>query len=373
MKVDIITRHSVPNYGSLLQTYATQKAIEKIGHKSEIINYTRYDERYNQLAGTLLKWKKGKKWDKNFILRTIYKLIQTPNYSKMYKHFKKYRKNFLVETENEYGNIEELKENPPIADVYCSGSDQIWSQIGTVEFDESYFLEFVKDKKCISYAASFGKTELDKELDKNINKLLKKYKYIYVRENSAKKILEKKGFTNVEQVLDPTLLLEKNEWKKLSEKSNIVPKYKYALVYQIHDNKEFNEFAKKFAKMKKIKLLRISPSFYHIVRSGKLIYLPNQYDFLRYFENAEYVLTDSFHATVFSVIFNKKFINILPNNKTGTRIESLLELLDIKDRILNNYNDLELIDKEINYSKVNKTLEKERKKSLELLKKAIEQ
>ena len=164
MKVDIITRHSVPNYGSILQSYATQKAIEKLGHQSEIIDYTRYEERFENLADTLLK---GKKWNKNALLRFIYKLIQVPNYSKMYKKFKDYREGFLKETKTEYGNIEELKNNIPNADVYCSGSDQIWGKIGTTNYDEAYFLEFVKEKKCISYASSFGKTELNIDLKNN--------------------------------------------------------------------------------------------------------------------------------------------------------------------------------------------------------------
>ena len=369
MKIAVITRHSVPNYGSLLQSYATQKAIEKLGHDSEIINYTRYEERYENLADTLIK---GKKWDKNVILRTIYKLIQTPNYSKMYKKFYEYRKNFLKETELEYGNIDELKENIPDADVYCSGSDQIWGKIGTSNYDESYFLEFAKGKKCIAYSSSFGKTELNEELDKNLEKLLDKYSKILVRESSAKELLEKRNIKNVEHVLDPTFLLSQEEWGKLAKKSKKEIKEKYILVYQLHDNKEFDRYAKKMAEIKKMRLLRISPSLYHFTRSGKLIYLPTQFDLLKYFLNAEYVLTDSFHATVFSIIFNKKFVDVLPFNKTGTRIESILNLLGIDNRILKNFEDMTLIDADINYDRVNVRLNNEREKSLDLFKKAIE-
>ena len=369
MKIDIITRHSVPNYGSLLQCYATQKAIEKMGYESEIINYTRYEERFENLANTLVK---GKKWDKNFILRFIYKLIQRPNYSKMYKTFLSYRKDFLKETEIEYGNIKELKANPPKADVFCSGSDQIWGKIGTAEYDEAYFLGFVNNKKCIAYSSSFGKTELNENLNNNLDRLLKPFSKILVREDTAKKILEKKGFTNVEQVLDPTLLLSNDEWNKLANKSKVKVPKEYILIYQLHDNKEFDQYAEMFAKKKKMKLLRISPSFYHITRSGKLVYLPTQYDFLKYFINANYILTDSFHATVFSIIFNKKFIDILPLNKTGTRIQSILRLLGINNRILYDYNNISLIEEEIDYKSVNKRLEEERKKSMVLFKEAIQ-
>lgn len=140
----------------------------------------------------------------------------------------------------------------------------------------------------------------------------------------------------------------------------------------MHENKQFDNYAKNFSKMKKMKLLRISPSLYHITRSGKLIYLPNQYDFLWYFQNADYILTDSFHATVFSIIFNKKFLDVLPLNKTGTRIESVLELFEIENRILQNYENYDLIDNSIDYKLVNANIAKERKKSMNLLKKAID-
>ena len=368
MKVDIITRHSVPNYGSLLQSYATQKVIEEMGFESEIINYTRYEERYKNLVNTLIK---GKKWDKNIITRIIYKMIQEPNYTKMYRKFEKYRKNFLKESKLEYGNLQELKDNIPEADVYCSGSDQIWGKIGTVEYDEAYFLKFIEDrtKRCIAYSSSFGKEEIDGSLEKNINKLLKNYSDILVREDTAKSILKKHGIENVEQVLDPTLLLNKEQWSNLANKVKNKQK-KYILVYQLHDNKSFDKYAKEFSKKTGLKLLRISPSIYHITRSGKLIYLPNQYEFLSLFQNAEYVLTDSFHATVFSIIFNRKFVDILPG-KTSTRITSILKLTGLQDRILTKYDDFSFINKNIDFSECNTIIENERKRSIELLKKAI--
>ena len=369
MKIGIVTRHSVPNYGSILQTYASLETMKKLGHEPEVINYIRYEERYNNLAKTLIK---GKKWDKNFFTRNIYKVIQTPNYARMYKKFEKYRENFLDETKKEYGSIEELKNDIPKEDVYCSGSDQIWGKIGSTNYDETYFLEFAKGRKCISYASSFGKTALDEQLNQNLDNLLSKYSSILVREKSAKEILVERNLNNVEQVLDPTFLLEKEEWIKLAQKANKEIKGKYILIYQLHDNKEFNQYAKEFAQRKNMKLVRISTSFYHIMRSGKLVYLPTQYEFLSYFQNAQYILTDSFHATVFSIIFNKKFIDVLPLNTTGTRIESVLQLFNMENRILKSYDDFSLIDEPIDYVKVNNKLQKEGKKSLDLLKQAIE-
>ena len=213
MKIDIITRQAVPNYGSLLQSYATQKTFEKLGLNVEFINYIRYDERAKNLAKTQIQ---GKRWNKNVVTRSLYKIIQTLNYSHMYKAFEKYREGFIHETKKIYGNVEELRKNPPFADIYCTGSDQIWGKIGNSNFDLAYFLDFVKNKKCISYAASFGKENIDDELKKQLPNLLKKYSYILVREDSAKKIIESEGIKNVEQVLDPTFLLTKEEWIQLA-------------------------------------------------------------------------------------------------------------------------------------------------------------
>jgi len=369
MKIEIITRHSVPNYGSILQAYAMQKAIEKLGHDAEIIDYTRYEERNYHLANTLIK---GKKWEKNGITRSIYKLVQTPNYANMYKRFAKYRKELLKETKQEYGEIEELRNNLPKADIYCSGSDQIWGPIGTVNYDAVYFLEFVKNKKCIAYASSFGRKELNEDLQKNLNAFLAKYSKILVRENSAKEILLKRNIKNVEKVLDPTFLLTKEEWSAIANQTTNKPKKKYILIYQLHANNQLVQYAKQLAKRKNMKLVRISPSFYHVIRSGKFIYLPTPYAFLSYFQHASYILTDSFHATAFSVIFHKKFIDILPRNQTETRIKEILRVCNLENRVLKNYENFNIIEESIDYKKVDDVLQRKREESFNLLKQAIE-
>ena len=239
MKIGIITRHAVPNYGSILQAYALQKAIAKWEHESEIINYVREEERGRHLANTLIQ---GKKWNNYEIARRWYQLLQAPNYATMYKRFEKYRTELLKETKKEYGSIEELKKDPPNADIYCSGSDQIWGTIGTVDYDEAYFLEFIKNKRCIAYASSFGKKELNKDLQKNLNALLAKYSKILVRENSAKEMLLKRNIKEVETVLDPTFLLTKEEWMELTNRSDTPKSKKYILIYQLHANKRLNQY-----------------------------------------------------------------------------------------------------------------------------------
>lgn len=367
MKVSVITRHSVANYGSILQSYATQKAINKLNCDCEIIDYTKIEEQGKNIARTLCE--NSKFWSRNVFLKLIYYILQTPNYLYSYNKFKKYRKQLLKQTEIEYSSFEELCERPPMADVYCSGSDQIWGKIGTDEVDKAYFLEFVpKGARCISYAASIGKAAISNETKLALKTYLTKYESIFVREKTAVEIIKKEGIDNVKLVLDPTLLLENNEWEKLIKSK---PKFKkYILLYQLHDNPRFVEYAKSFSKQTGIELVRICPSVQSLFRGGKGVFLPTPQEFLSLFKNAEYVITDSFHGTVFSLLFNRKFIDVLPS-ETGTRIINILELTKLEDRILKDYNDFSYIGKDVDFTEANAILNDERKKSIELLKNAL--
>lgn len=366
MKIDIITRHGTSNYGSLLQTYATQIILSNLGYDSEVIDYIKYEERGKNKAETFLK--RSKIWNKNRFTRLIYKIIQTPNHVIMYNKFKKFRMNLLKMTK-EYGSLEELKKYCPEADIYCTGSDQVWGKIGTDEFDKTYFLDFVpQNKKCISYSASFGNDDICSNLKKELQKLLEKYDNLMVREESAIRIIEKYTNKSAKLVLDPTLLLSTEQWQNMTTK--IKETEKYILVYQLHDNKDFERYAKKFSIYKRLKLIRISPSIHNIFKTGKLKWLPSPEEFITYFANAEYILTDSFHATVFSLIFNKRFINILPST-TGTRIINILDIVGLQDRILKDFDDFKSIDRYIDFKKINKIIEKKRDESLDMLKKAL--
>lgn len=368
MKVDFITRHAIPNYGSILQTYATQKVLKKLGCDSEVIDYIRLDETVNKtittncgIDGNGIKSK---------IKRLGYIVLQGPNVKHMHKRFAKYRKMYLKQTEKEYNSVEELKENLPNADVYCTGSDQVWAKIGGVNYDEAYFLSFVPNgKRCISYAASLGKSKIDVELEKQLPQLLEKYETILVRENTAEEIIKEKGFDNVKQVLDPTLLLNSEEWSELSEKTKLDGK-EYILVYQLHHNKQMEDYLKKLKKHTKLPIYRVHPSFYYGFKPGKFIYLPTPGEYISYIKNAKYIVTDSFHGTVFSLTFNKNFVDILPG-ETSTRIESILKLVGQENRIVKDFDDFSWLDKNIKYDEINKIISKEREESLQDFKNAI--
>lgn len=367
MKVGIITRHAICNYGSILQSYATEKVINNLGYEATIINYIREDEKIENIMDTYVNTNIF--FSKNIFMRNLYKIMQGKNIRKMEEEFKYFRKKYLNMTE-ECNNNEELKNKVQDIDIFCTGSDQVWGKIGNDEFDKNYFLEFApRDKKCITYAASFGKNKISNNLTQNIKNLTDKYKKILVREKSAVEYLRQNGIHNVELVLDPTLLLDKGQWEKFAEKENKLKK-PYILIYQLHHDKKFEKYVKNVEKKLNIPVYRVNPSIYFALKPGKFIYLPTPAEFLGLIKEAECILTDSFHGTVFSILFNKKFVDFIPN-VTGTRITSLLSTLGLEDRIINDENNMDIIKNEVDYFKVNNILEKERLKSQGLLREVL--
>lgn len=367
MKVAVITRHAVSNYGSLLQTIATQNVIEKLGFECEIIDYIRTDEQYNRKELTLLKRKPN--WYNNIIKRSLYILLRQPETVFAGKKFEKYQHEYL-KLSGRYSSIRQLNNNPPIADVYMTGSDQVWGTVANGEYDSSYCLSFVPDdKKKISYAASFGHTEKSEELNDYYKKWLSRYQHISVREDSAVEWIRSLGL-DVQQVLDPTLLLSEKDWSPYLKPI----KYKnYILIYQLHNDKKLGEYANKVAKKMGLKLIRISISSHQVVREGKFVFSPNIGEFLSYIKNAKCLITDSFHGTAFAINFNTPFVEVLPNNNTETRNISLLKMTQLEDRILKDPNDLTLVEKKIDFSFVNKVINEKRDESLNIMKNMIEE
>ena len=364
--IAIITRHAVSNYGSVLQAYALQKAIGKLGYESEIIDYIRTDEDYKNISDTLIK---KSSWNKNALSRLLYKSVQTPEYVIMGKKFELYRKGLINLTEKRYSSSEELKNNPPAADIYCTGSDQVWGAIGNDEIDSAYFLDFVpSDKKKIAYAASFGKTKINSYYETSVKELLNSYDCLTVRETTAIDLIENLGKHNVSQVLDPTLLLDGDEWDTLV-KNNI--NKGYVLLYQLHRNPQMDKYATHFAKKSGLRLIRLTPLFHRVFKPGKAVYLPTVSEFLSYIKNAEFMITDSFHGTAFAINFNTQFVDILPG-ETKTRNQSILELTGLSHNILKSYDDFSFIKNRIDFNYANKKLAEERINSLEILKKMLE-
>ena len=361
MKASIITLHAVSNYGSALQTYATQKIFSDYGFDTEIVDYRR-----NALnTGSIVKILKNTEFG---ILHKIKLILILPSSKKSSKVFGKFLNQHINLTNIRYHKDDDFEKHPINADIYCTGSDQVWNTGWHNEIPRPFFLTYAPDdRRIISFSASIGKEKLDEWEKPEFKKLLSRYDFISVREKSAVNIVNDLGISNCEHVLDPTLAVEPDTWKELASKR--VVKDKYILVYQLNNNKKFDKYAKQLAKRKNLKLIRLCTRYDQLRKTGNGVVLPKVEEFLALFRDAEFVITDSFHATAFSLIFNKKFINVLPS-LYNTRIKSILNLTNLEKRILEDYSDYVLIDEEIDYDKVNEILNFERKKTFEFLKKA---
>jgi hypothetical protein len=368
MKVSIITLHTIKNYGSVLQTYATQRKFEQMGVQVEFVDYCRKSALDQNLLQTYLS--DSKRWNRNFLTRFVYKVVMQPSLRRIIRVFNDFVKRNIHLTPQKYLSIEELKKDPPEADVYCTGSDQVWNSYWNRGIEEPYFLEYVpKGKKCFSYAASFGKTKLDDDEKAITKQLLEKYSAISMRESSGVQILNDLGISGSIQILDPTLILEAEEWKKLMASRQI--RKKYLLIYQLNKNHEMDLYAKRLAQMKGLKLIRLSYDYHHILKPGRLICCPEVEKWLSLFYYADHIVTDSFHGTAFSIQFKKQFSVFYPPRFSG-RLESILQLTGLKNRVVIDSNDFSLANQFIDYRPIDQILAKERKKADAFIAKALE-
>ncbi len=358
MDIKVITRHAPSNYGSLLQSIATQAIIEQLGHKCKIIDYIREDER--GLHGVITALQRKNSWNSNLLKKLSYIILRYPDEKIAEVKFDAMRHRYLNLTEH-CSTLDDLSKLD--ADFFMTGSDQVWGSILNGKYDEAYFLTFVNDKPKIAFSASFGKTDFTQDIEKEYKQFLSKYSFITVREDAALKLLKQWGISCVGQILDPTLILSEMYWSKLCK--NVRTPKKFVLVYQIHNDDRLGNYAQHFSKRVGLPLLRISPFLHQASREGKLKLLPDVEEFLSYIKNCTYFITDSFHGTAFALNFKKDFLEILPNTSTASRNMSILRLTKLENRIVTDFNDFSLADQKINYGEVNSILQEQRNISME--------
>lgn len=358
MRIDLITLQAVKNYGSVLQAFATQEKFKELGHDVNVINYIREDVKDENLMKT---------WcGNNYIKR----MVMAPTIFRWKRVFNK----FLIEninlTQKKYTTEEDFKDYPLDADIYCTGSDQVWNTGWNKGVIPPLYLSFVPGhKKKISYASSFGKDKItDKEVFET-KKYIDQYSMISVREDSAIDILKNQyEYEKCEHILDPTLAMGPSFWRKYATKNKY--KFDYVLIYQLNKNREFDDFAVKFAQKNNLKLLRFCTRYDQILKPGKSILIPEIFDFVTLIDNAKYVITDSFHATAFSVNMNTEPICIYPK-EYGGRIDSFLTLTGLEGRRLRSYDDYYIVNRRIDFNYVNEILDNERNKINIFLEKAL--
>lgn len=341
MKVGIITFHNAYNYGAILQTYATQEIVKAYGHEVEVIDYQN-----NAI---------NRHYDKNrFHIKTLpkRKFYRIPGYvvekyffwkrRKAYKQF--IDKNIQYSRSRYYqGNSFFLKDY----DIILLGSDQLWNKKITGGFDKVYWGEFDASThtKKIAWSICMNETNTTKEENEFIVNHLNNFHAISVREHSLQiflKTLTQKVFPHT---LDPTLMLTKEKWEGLCHP---VKESNYIAVYAVQNEKETIDYSRHIAHIlnKKIVIIR-SYSKRYWTEEEKEFAAPT--DFLSYVKYADFVVTTSFHGTIFSLLFQKQFV--CPIFRDNTRIESLLELVGLDERRI--YPDIEIHNlKTIDYNTV---------------------
>lgn len=362
-KVCIITQHRVVNYGSVLQAYALQKKIMDLGCECQLIDY--YPERFTPM-GMLKRIKnKGELYKKHLLIRTAARIIIIPSYIKRFNMFFNFVENYLNLTERTYRNRSELEKEQFDYDVYCTGSDQVWNSGWNEGIEYPYFLSFAPDSdKKISYAASFGRACLPTEEETVTRQLLSRYNALSLRELSGVEIVKRLGIKDAVNVLDPTLLLSGEEWRNIS--SGKFKDEDYILVYNLNRNKKIDNYAKNLSKKTGIRVKYLSYQLHEFYRNGKMLCNPKVEDFIALIDNARYVITDSFHATAFSMNLNTDFVIVYPG-KYSTRLQSILEIVGLTNRVAKDENDLGIVEKRIMFESVNNIISTKRKESLKWL------
>lgn len=363
-KITIITLQNIRNYGSVLQALATQKIFEDLGCNVTFFNYTRKNNTTPIMR--IKTWTEGM----NIIKRLGYAILLYPTFIQQDRLFQKFIHKYLHIIPNECSSEEDFKKIELTSDIYCTGSDQTWNSGWNKGILPEMFLSFVpNNKRKIAYSASFGKSKLDEWEKAETKKYLKRYDAISVRESSGVNICKDLNINNCVHVLDPTLQMNKEFWIKYAGKRKF--KEDYVLIYQLNTNPQFDKYAQKYAKKKGLKLLRFCTRFDQYIKPGKSLLVPNVLDFVNYIAYADTVITDSFHATAFSINMNTDFISIYPQNY-NSRLSSILEMTHLTNRHLTSYNDFSYANmNHIDFSEANQILERERKIGFEFLKKAI--
>lgn len=340
MKIKTITCHRVYNYGASLQAYALQHYLETLGHNVEIIDYwpKQFHGRYNLwffpqeskyfkivCKLPLLKYPLG-------LLRNI-RMLKTWGRKKAFTNFEK---KYMHISPVRYFTSEELKSNPPKADAYITGSDQVWNTDMENGRYPAYYLDFGDKKtKRISYAASFGIPLVNDKYKDFVAEELNKIDFISVRENSGLSVLDTLGISRGTNVLDPVFLLSPNEWNNLSDFADDygLTSNQYILVYDFtHDDTRIRNMAVKLAEGKKMPIVSIN-DYATIDYASKNINNAGPLEFLKLIKNASAVVCNSFHATAFSVIFQKEFyVYPLIKQRNSSRMKDFLSEIELLNR-----------------------------------------
>ena len=361
----ITTYHDSINYGAALQSYALQNYLKNIGYESKLI----------KIKKSVKPWKKRFKLIKTnasgfikLIITDVFRFINRKEIEKGEKNFQEFFAKYH-NTTNEYNSFEELKLNPPVSDMYISGSDQVFNPLAKKPW---FFLEFGGENvRRISYAASVGIDTVPEDKKDLFKNGLKNFDVISVRESESKELVEKYYGKKVSVNVDPTLLIRQKEWDAIKNDSYCAGiKKSYALVYAFYTPKWLSKKLREIHKNTGLDIVVLSYNGFVKIYHNKIIMNAGPAEFLKLVSEADMIISSSYHGCIFSMIYEKPFYAVV-NTNAKTRISSLLSLFDLKKRVLSEDTRIDM-DIDIDYNNIKNKIERERERTKEYLTKAIE-
>lgn len=374
-KIGITTFWDTPvNYGQVLQGFALITKLKEWNFDPFIVRYTMKEESSTESnSSKIYRLLSGKISLKRYFKRFYYKTERDIN-----RGFDDFKKEYMSFSENQYPSLNSLITNYPQADIYITGSDQVWDEWGSENKKRIFLLDFLPDTiKRISYAASFGRNSLNESEIELFKHSLSKFEAISVREKSGIDICNKLNIKNTaEWVADPTLLLNRDNWIKCLNLKYAPQKGKTAFIYLMQ-----NEYTTKighkiinYLKKKGYNIKYVSSAYYIDPKSN---YNPTIQEWLINILSSDIVITSSFHGTLFATNFNTPIISLCGKGGVGgqnSRIYSLLEEIGLSDRIMNSFDKNKLnnlLSNNIDWSLTNKVFDKKRLSSELFLQNAL--
>ena len=367
-KIGILTFHNAHNYGAVLQAYALKTKLERMGYDASVLNYqNKYIARNYKKVLHIDFWKRDilpSRWGK--VVREVRDVFYgLKEWQKQWKVFEDFIAEKLLDEETNLLSLEDVAARN--CDVYILGSDQIWARELTHGMDPAYFGQFAPDNKKISYAASVPNGSIPENEKPFFKQYLQSLSHISVREEKLASALRELTGREVDTVIDPTLLLEREDYQSLLYEKPL-KQGDYVFAYFVVENPILSRCAKKAAELMGCELVELHYKKTPQICGENMIFDAGPREFLTYIRDAKMVVTNSFHGTVFSILFQKKFYSVYKENG---RIDNLLGFLGLNARHITEEQQIRP-EQEIDYGQADKGLQEYRQQSVDFLMKGIE-
>ena len=354
MKCSIITIHHIHNFGSVFQAYGLQKYLQQQGHDAQIIDYrpAYYD------AG------------KNKLKTLVGKALNLKPYLTRKKKFESFVRKYQTLSSKGFTTQEQLQRSyANTEDVLIAGGDQLWNNYHPCGNDDAYKLTFAPKAKKLAYGTSMGRDNFTQQELEALAPKVADFRSIMLREKCTVDMLKPYTQVPVDHVIDPVGLLMPEDFLQIAKKPALTEPY--AVMYLADSSPLLDQAIEILSKQMGLKIVHIC-GFRQKCYCDYFVKDAGPEEILGYIANAEFVLSASFHATMFSLMFNKPFATLLPGEKTNARIEDLLKVAGLQERILRDPAQLEVLNKPIDYTQTNETLSQLRADSQALLQKSLE-